>query len=58
MLDSYENRLGYTLSFGLTVSTCFSVVFSDYTDIVGVDIAQQLSKVPIYFSGKVKNLSY
>ncbi|XP_065672802.1 stimulated by retinoic acid gene 6 protein-like isoform X2 [Hydra vulgaris] len=54
MLDSYENRYGYALSFGLTVSSCFSVIFSDYSDIVGLEMAQQLVLLPSYLSVIVK----
>ncbi|XP_012555170.1 stimulated by retinoic acid gene 6 protein-like isoform X1 [Hydra vulgaris] len=54
MLDSYENRYGYALSFGLTVSSCFSVIFSDYSDIVGLEMAQKLTLLPSYLSVFVK----
>ncbi|XP_065672777.1 stimulated by retinoic acid gene 6 protein-like isoform X5 [Hydra vulgaris] len=50
MLDSYENRFGYALSFGLTASSCCSVIFSEYSDVVGVKMAEKLSLLPSYLS--------
>ncbi|XP_065640304.1 stimulated by retinoic acid gene 6 protein-like isoform X2 [Hydra vulgaris] len=50
MLDSYENRFGYALSFGLTASSCYSVISSEYYDIVGMKMAQQFSLLPFYLS--------
>ncbi|XP_065672800.1 stimulated by retinoic acid gene 6 protein-like [Hydra vulgaris] len=54
MLDSYENRFGYALSFGLTVSSCYSVIFSEHSDVVGESMARKLSLFPSYLSVFVK----
>ena len=53
MLDNYENRFGYTMAFGLTVTSCVSIVIGEYTSIVGKDLSDQLAILPPMASGSI-----
>lgn len=53
MLDSYENRHGYMFAFGVTVNTCFDVLFGNYDRVLGAEIAKDMNLLPPYFSGIV-----
>nr|XP_047139385.1 stimulated by retinoic acid gene 6 protein-like isoform X3 [Hydra vulgaris] len=46
MLDNYENRFGYTLAFGLTVTMCVSIVLDDYAPIIGPKMAATITNLP------------
>jgi len=41
MLDSYENRKGYMLAFGLTVNSIISVIFGNNAELIGLQLAAQ-----------------
>nr|XP_047139846.1 stimulated by retinoic acid gene 6 protein-like isoform X2 [Hydra vulgaris] len=49
MLDNYENRFGYTLAFGLTVTMCVSIVLNDYTSIIGPEFTATITNLPQNF---------
>ena len=51
MLDSYANRHGYMFAFGVTVNSCFDVLFGNYVRVVGEKGSAKLNSLPIYFSG-------
>ena len=53
MLDSYANRYGYMFAFGVTVNSCFDVLFGNYIRVVGEMNANKLNALPAYFSGTV-----
>lgn len=56
MLDSYENRIGIALSFGLTVASCVGILFGEYKSIVGTKIAEEIATYPKYLSTFIKIL--
>ena len=45
MLDSYENRKGYMLAFGLTVNSIISVIFGTNAELFGADLTAQIDTV-------------
>ena len=51
MLDSYENRFGYSFAFGLTAYSCVLVVLQSYDSILGSKAAAKVNKWPGYLSG-------
>ena len=53
MLDSYENRKGFALGFGLTVSSCISILLGDYSNIVGTEANNEIYTFPSYVSSKL-----
>ena len=48
MLDSYENRNGYALTFGLTVNKCLVVLLGRYENLFGVEAAVNIRLMPSY----------
>ena len=52
MLDSYENRKGYALAFGLSVNKCLDILLGGYEDIFGLPAAAKIYKYPSYLSCK------
>ena len=53
MLDSYQNRYGYMFAFGVTVNSCFDVLFGNYARVVGQEQANSFKTLPVYFTGMV-----
>ena len=53
MLDNYENRFGYTIAFGLTVTSCVSIVIGNHTSVIGKDLSDQLAILPPMASGNI-----
>ena len=51
MLDSYENRFGYSFAFGLTAYSCIMVVIGSYGSILGPETAESVRKWPAHLSG-------
>ena len=51
MLDSYENRFGYSFAFGLTAYSCIMVVLGSYGSILGPEAAEKVNKWPAHLSG-------
>ena len=55
MLDSFENRKGYVLAFGLVTNSIISVVLGEEKELLGADTAADiqsgLSEYP-FFKGK------
>lgn len=66
MIDSYENRAGFALAFCVIVSSCVSILFGNYQDIVGWNLANIISTYPgfisifikLSFAGFVSMLAY
>ncbi|XP_057300416.1 stimulated by retinoic acid gene 6 protein-like isoform X2 [Hydractinia symbiolongicarpus] len=56
MLDGYENRVGVALAFGLTITQCYYVLFSDYNKIFGTKIGAGIRALPSYASVFIKIL--
>lgn len=56
MLDGYENRVGVALAFGLTITQCYYVLFSDYNKIFGTKIGAEIRALPSYASVFIKIL--
>lgn len=53
MLDSYENRLGFAASFGVTAYECFAITLRSYDMILGPEMAEDVKRhVPSYLSSK------
>ena len=53
MLDSYENRLGFAASFGVTAYECFAITLRSYGMILGPEMAENVRRhVPSYLSSK------
>ena len=52
MLDSYENRHGFALAFGLTVSSCLSILFGKYEDVIGIKNAADIDTFPSYLASE------
>ena len=46
MLDSYENRFGNALAFGVTTSYCLNVVFESSKNVMGTRVGEALENVP------------
>ena len=46
MLDSYENRFGNALAFGVTTSYCLHVLFGSSKNVLGTYVGSALEKVP------------
>ena len=46
MLDSYENRFGNALAFGVTTSYCLHVLFGSSKNVLGTYVGNALEKVP------------
>ena len=51
MLDSYKNRHGYMLAFGVTVNSCVDVLFGTYERVIGKAAAARAATYPSYLSG-------
>ena len=52
MLDSYENRIGMAITFGLVVNYCTNVVFADWGRIFTKDGAKDIVSWPPALGGK------
>ncbi|XP_065068506.1 stimulated by retinoic acid gene 6 protein-like isoform X2 [Rhopilema esculentum] len=48
LLDGYENRLAYSLAFGVTTSYCISIIFNDAQSVLGSSIAKIIKSSPSY----------
>ena len=46
MLDSYENRFGCALAFGVTTSYCLDVLFGSAQNVVGSRIGKVIGAAP------------
>ena len=51
MLDSYENRIGLAVTFGLVVNYCTNVIFTDWARIFTKNGAKEIEKAPSYLGG-------
>ena len=53
MLDTYENRLGFSAAFGITAYECFAVTFQSYGMVLSPETAHLIKRhVPSYLSSK------
>ena len=53
MLDSYENRLGFSASFGVSAYECFAITFQSYGMVLGPETAGHVKRhVPSYLSSR------
>ena len=58
MLDTYENRLGFSAAFGITAYECFAVTFQSYGMVLSPETAHLIkSHVPSYLSSKTSGHS-
>ena len=52
MLDSYENRIGYALAFGATVTRCINVLLGSTRAVLGPSWVTIQQTSPGFVSGK------
>eukprot|EP00111_Clytia_hemisphaerica_P002938 TCONS_00008330-protein len=57
MLDSYENRKGFAISFGLVATLCLNVLLSNYDRIYGIEFGFMIMNWPAWTQIFVKILS-
>ena len=53
LIDSYRNRHGYMLGFGITVTACINVLFGSYDRVIGYGAAQAIQDSPSYLLSKM-----
>eukprot|EP00111_Clytia_hemisphaerica_P019714 TCONS_00058184-protein len=51
MLDSFENRKGYMMAFGLAANSIVDVIFGENSEMIGHDLSKQID-------GQLKNYSF
>lgn len=46
MLDSYENRFGNALAFGVTTSYCLNILFGNSKNVLGSRVGKAVANMP------------